>query len=185
MAMSISSFNSVYSCLVHFEVYQLQKHLRFLCLIILSGVISLLFSSSMLGTYQPGEFLFQFPIFLPFHTVHGVLKARILKWFTVSFSSEPRSWISLVAQMAKHLPTMRETWVRSLGQEDPLEKEMATHTSILAWRIPWMEESGGLHSVGSQRVRHDWVTSLHFTYMEVIVCLNTLYKNKGVEKYPC
>ena len=54
---------------------------------------------------------------------------------------------------------MRETWVRSLGQEDPLEKEMATHSSILAWRIPWTEEPGGLQSMGSQRVGHDWATS--------------------------
>ena len=53
-----------------------------------------------------------------------------------------------MAQMAKRLPTMQETWVRSLGQEDPLEKEMATHSSILAWRIPWLEEPGGLQSVG-------------------------------------
>ena len=51
---------------------------------------------------------------------------------------------SLVAQRLKHLPAMRETWVQSLGWEDPLEKEMATHSSILAWRIPWMEEPGGL-----------------------------------------
>ena len=51
---------------------------------------------------------------------------------------------SLVAQMVKHLPAMRETWVRSLGWEDPLEKKMATHSSILAWKIPWMEELGGL-----------------------------------------
>ena len=62
---------------------------------------------------------------------------------------------SLVAQMVKHLPTMQETWVQSLGQEDALEKEMATHSSILAWRIPWMEEPGGLQSTGSQRVEHD------------------------------
>ena len=55
---------------------------------------------------------------------------------------------------------MQETWVRSLGQEDPLEKEVATHSSILAWRIPWTEEPGGLQSMGSQRVRHDWATSL-------------------------
>ena len=55
---------------------------------------------------------------------------------------------------------MWETRVRSLGREDPLEKEMATHSSILAWEIPWMEEPGGLQSTGSQRVRHDWVTSL-------------------------
>ena len=62
---------------------------------------------------------------------------------------------SLVAQRLKRLPPMRETWVRSLGREDPLEKEMATHSSILAWRIPWTEEPGGLQSMGSQRVGHD------------------------------
>ena len=59
---------------------------------------------------------------------------------------------SLVAQTVKRLPAMRETQVQSLGREDPLEKEMATHSSILAWKISWMEEPGGL---GSQRVRHD------------------------------
>ena len=62
---------------------------------------------------------------------------------------------SLVAQTVKRLPTMRETWVQSLGREDPLEKEMATHSSILAWKIPWTEEPGGLQSMGSQRVGHD------------------------------
>ena len=56
-----------------------------------------------------------------------------------------------------HLPT-QETWVQSLGQEDPLENEMATHSSILAWEIPWTEEPGGLQFRGSQRVRHDLVT---------------------------
>ena len=60
-----------------------------------------------------------------------------------------------MAQRLKHLPAMRETWVRSLGPEDPLEKEMETHSSILAWEIPWMEEPGGLQSMGSQRVGHD------------------------------
>ena len=64
-------------------------------------------------------------------------------------------WASLVAQMVKCLPAMWETRVRSLAQEGPLEKEMATHSSILDWRIPWMEEPGGLQSMGSQRVRHD------------------------------
>ena len=63
---------------------------------------------------------------------------------------------SLVAQLVKNPPAMRETWVQSLGWEDPLEKEMATHSSILAWRrIPWTEEPGGLQSMGSQRVGHD------------------------------
>ena len=64
-------------------------------------------------------------------------------------------WASLVAQMVKHLPPVRETQVQSPAREDPLEKEMATHSSILAWKIPWAEESAGLQSVGLQRVRHD------------------------------
>ena len=62
---------------------------------------------------------------------------------------------SLVAQMAKHLPTMQETRIQSLGREEPLEKEMATHSSTVAWKIPWMGEPGRLQSMGSQRVRHD------------------------------
>ena len=70
---------------------------------------------------------------------------------------------SLVAQMVKCLPAMQETQVRSLGWEGPLEKEMATHSRTLARKIPWMKEPGRLQSMGSQRVRHDWVTSLHFT----------------------
>ena len=64
-------------------------------------------------------------------------------------------WTSLVAQRVKHLPTVRETWVRSLGQEDPLEKEMATHSSSLALRIPGTGEPDGLPTMGSHRVGHD------------------------------
>ena len=60
-----------------------------------------------------------------------------------------------MAQTVKNLPAMQETWVRSLGWEDPLEKGMATHSSILAWRIPWTGEPGGLQSMGSQRVKHN------------------------------
>ena len=62
--------------------------------------------------------------------------------------------------MVKSLPAMQETWVQSLGWEDPLEKEMATHSSILAWKIPWMEQPGGLRSTGSQRVGHNFTTLL-------------------------
>ena len=65
------------------------------------------------------------------------------------------SYVSLVAQMKKNLPAMQETWVQSLGGEDLQEKEMATHSSILAWRIPRTEEPGGLQSTGSQRVGQD------------------------------
>ena len=60
-------------------------------------------------------------------------------------------WASLMAQMVKNLPAVQETLVRSLGWEDPLEKGMTTHSSILAWRIPWTEEPGGHQSMGSQR----------------------------------
>ena len=65
------------------------------------------------------------------------------------------SWASLVAQKVKNLPAIWETWVRNLSWEDPLEEGMATHSSILAWSIPWTEEPGGLESIGLQRVRHD------------------------------
>ena len=64
-------------------------------------------------------------------------------------------WTSLIAQSVKNLPIVQETWVRSLGQEAPLEKEMATHSNILAWKSSWTEEPGGLQSMGSQRVGHD------------------------------
>ena len=65
------------------------------------------------------------------------------------------SWASLLAQEVKNLPAVWETWVRSLGQEDPLDEGMATHSSTLAWRIPGTGEPGGLQSMGSQRVGHD------------------------------
>ena len=65
------------------------------------------------------------------------------------------NWASLVAQRLKRLPPVREAGVQSLGWEDPLEKEMVTHSSILAWRIPWTEEPSRLQSMGSQRVGHD------------------------------
>ena len=72
------------------------------------------------------------------------------------------------AQMVKCLPAMRETRVRFLGREDILEKEMAIHSSTLAWKIPWTEEPDRLQSMGSQRVGHDWATSLHFIGFTVV-----------------
>ena len=73
-----------------------------------------------------------------------------------------------MAQMVKRLPTVWETWVQSLGQEDPLGKEMATHSRTLAWKIPWMEEPSRVQSMGSQRVRHDRVTKLSLSYIYYI-----------------
>ena len=74
---------------------------------------------------------------------------------TATPEAEMGLFASLVAQMVKNLPAVQETWAQSLGRENPLEKEMATHSSILAWKIPWTEEPGGLQSMGLQRVRHD------------------------------
>ena len=104
-----------------------------------SGAISLVFSSSILDTYWSGGFIFHCYVFLLLLTI-------------------------LVAQRVKRLLAMRENWVWSLGREDPLEKEMATHSSTLAWKIPWTEKPGRLQSMGSQRVRHDWTTSLYLYY---------------------
>ena len=76
--------------------------------------------------------------------------------------------VSLVAQMVKSVPAMQETWVQSLGWEDPLEEEMAIHSSILVWKIPWMEEPGRLQSMGSQRVGHNWVINTLFIISQLV-----------------
>ena len=90
------------------------------------------------------------------YTFHqGKYLAIIYKFLSEITSDISLNWALLVAQMVKNLPAMRETQVQPLGQEDPVEKEMATHSCILAWRIPWTEETGGLQPMGSQRVRHD------------------------------
>ena len=92
-------------------------------------------------------------------TVGSKLESHFKK--TDVFSARSHLMSSLVAQKAKTLPAVQETQVWSLGQGDPLEKEMATHSSILAWRIPWIEEPGGLQSMESQRFRHNWATNTH------------------------
>ena len=80
-----------------------------------------------------------------------------------------------MVQRVKHLPTMWETWVQSLGREDPLEKELATHSSTLSLKISWTEKPGRLQSMGSQGVRHDRVTSLHFQLRVVPLPFNFSY----------
>ena len=87
---------------------------------------------------------------------------------------------SLVAQRLKHLPPMWETQVRSLGREDPLEKEMVTHSSILAWRIPWAEKPGKLQSMGSQRLGHDWATSLRLFWIYFIQSMDSYSSSQDV-----
>ena len=92
--------------------------------------------------------------------------------------------------MVKKSPAMQETWVRSLGWEDPLEKDMATHSSILAWRISWTEEAGRLLSIGYQRVRHNWVTNFYYFHFQnpnlsqiKIINNRTIWPRKKAEKY--
>ena len=87
-----------------------------------------------------------------YNLCQSVLPAFTSRSFIVSSLT---FWTSLVAQTVKRLSTMWETWVRALGWEDPLEKEMAIHSSTIVWRIPWTEEPGKLQSMGSQRVGHD------------------------------
>ena len=94
---------------------------------------------------------FGFPAHLGHHRALNRIPVLYSRFSLITYFIHHRT--SLVAQMVKCLPTMWETRVRSLGQEDPLEKEMATHSSTLAWKIPWMEEHGTLQSMGLQRVR--------------------------------
>ena len=95
------------------------------------------------------------------------------RYYSLSF----HYWASLVAQMVKNPPAMWETWVWSLGWEGALEEGMATHSSILAWRIPWTEEPGGPQSRGSQRVGQDWAHSTH-------VITNTLHLVASIKLVP-
>ena len=104
---------------------------------------------------------------------------RSPSWVPVLYGSFPLTiyfthgsvyvWASLVAQMVKNLLAMQETWVQFLGQEGPLEEKMATHSSILAWRIPWTEEPGGLQSMGWQRVESNWATNSFSIHMSVVL----------------
>jgi len=88
-------------------------------------------------------------------------EVRSWPWDCCILATTPPGRASLVAQIVKNLPATQETWVWSLGQEDPLEKGMATHSSILAWKIPETEEPGRLQSMGLQRVGHFWATNTH------------------------
>ena len=91
-------------------------------------------------------------------------------WFSIYWKVGLPRW-----QMVKHPPAVQETWVQSLRQEDPLEKEMATHSSTLAWKIPWTEEPGRLQSMGLQRVEHDWATSRSVLRIFPLFCPWSIY----------
>ena len=106
----------------------------------------------------------------------GPKESGMTEWLSTAQHSINTLRASLVAQMVKNLPTMQETGVWSLGLEDTMKKGMATHSSILAWRIPWTEEPGRLQSMGSQRVGHDWATNIHIN--TILLALLTMCFNQ-------
>ena len=114
-----------------------------------------LFISTFLSLFPDAKTTLKLVFVLPQHVIYYYCMYpsidNIFMWLFFFFAYLQSLIASLMAQMIKHLPPMRETQVHPLGQEDPLEKEMATHCSTLAWKIPWMEELGGLQSMGSQR----------------------------------
>ena len=99
----------------------------------------------------------------------------VMIYKNVSYSLATLSF-SFHLDICQTLPAMQKTWVQSLGQEDLLEKGMATHSSILAWRIPWTEETGRLQSIGSQRVGHDWVINTPLYSNPTGSCCFTLWQ---------
>ena len=118
---------------------------------------SLLHDLAVKGKVQPVGL----SLWIKFGTVSLICLPTVYVYFQ---ARDSQTWwiyklVPLVAQMVKNLPAMQETQVRFLGWEDPLEKEITTHSNILAWRIPWREEPGRLQSMGLQRTRHDWATN--------------------------
>ena len=124
--------------------------------------VNLHFRILILPTYEQTSFLLvslEWPSVKSYSFSHKGLKNFLINWLLGFYSFCYSFRASLVAQSVKNLPAMEETWVQSMGREAPLEKEMAIHSSILAWRILWTEETGGLQSKGLQRVRHDWAVN--------------------------
>ena len=93
-----------------------------------------------------------------FAMVHNSTSDEVKRWKKIPVIIYTSKWASLMAQLVKNLPAVQEIWVQSLGWEDPLEKGTAAHSSILAWRIPWTEEPGGLQSMWRQRDRTECLT---------------------------
>ena len=110
--------------------------------------------------------IFKFSMIAPKLSWVMLLVEKLMK--NINSLPQKRHRASVVAQAVKNLPTMQDTWVQSWGREDLLEKGMASHFNILAWRIPWTEEIGGVWFMGLQRVRRNWVTST--------ICIFTLTK---------
>ena len=128
------------------------QRIKFANCVFLNLLISLIFGACQFSCMR--ELFLKSPAKVVIHLyfLSGFFFVFFLMYFEAMLDTQ---WTSLVAQMVKCLPAMQETQVRSLSPEKPLKKEMATHSSSLAWKIPWMEEPGGLQSMGSQRVRHN------------------------------
>ena len=134
-----------------------------------------------LKIYQVSFFFFFAVVVVPFwlcHMVCGILVPHpgieprppaVAVWSPNHWTTRELPRFFVLFQTAENLPAIQETWVQSLGWEDPLEKGITTHSSILAWRIPWTEEPGGLQSMGSQRVGHNWATDTFWATHTVTV----------------
>ena len=131
----------------------------------LSEIIALIYTSAIWGQY-PAFFTSWAPLGLMVGSGYSLMAAFFPSWVPSGLTTSA-CLAAAIVNVCRELSDkeiclqMSEMWVRSLGQEDPLEKGMATHSSLLAWRIPCTEEPDGLHSVGLQRVRHDWMTNFH------------------------
>ena len=158
-ALARSQISQVHSCLFLQHLSNSSQLSAWPCLLLLPTLRCAL----QHNLTASGDRTFQLPSLLGAFTHAGPLMEMPSLFF--SLANTYFSLASFVTQMVKNLPTMQETRVWSLGQEDLLEKGMATHSSIIAWKIPWREELGGLQSMGSQRVRHNWMISNTTKYL--------------------
>ena len=116
--------------------------------------------------------------------MEGLCRERYILWWCIHQDSKVTILTgNMETQMVKNLPAMQEAGVQSLGWEDPLEEGMATHSSILAWRIPWTEEPCGLQTKESQRVRYDWVTDIHMCHQNPNLCVYVGRQVTQTDKY--
>ena len=156
-----------------FVIFLIRRYSVFICFWLDTLLYFVLKDLKRISSFSPYSCFHDYIRFLKKQTNNHSI-SRSCRVFSIAHLG--RNWASLVAQMVKNQPLVQETQVWSLGHEDPLEKGMATHSGILAWRIPWTEGPGRLQSMGSQRTRHNWATNT-FTSEEIIISGDDLRLN--------